>query len=163
MSRDDDAVADDSAAGDAVKVGRRSLGEKTEEPGPPEPEPADEGGGGGGAMIEPVAGAEEGLEVADPVAASSSSAEALPFGGLLNQLPVAVIACRTAWRPLSNTPLAPVAGPPDRPSPSCDSATPLPAASESADEVAEGAGLFFLPISSAGNGTRLPVSPAAPL
>jgi hypothetical protein len=98
----DDAVPDDVAVDDAVKVGRRSPGEKTEGPGAPEPEL-----GGGGAMIEPPGTAGDAcLGAADPVVAASSESEASLFADGLNQLVVAAMACLTAWRPLSSTPLA---------------------------------------------------------
>ena len=95
-----DAVPDDVAVDDAVKVGRRSPGEKTEGPGAPEPEL-----GGGGAMIEPPGTAGAACLGAATVAASSES-EASLFADGLNQLVVAAMACLTAWRPLSSTPLA---------------------------------------------------------
>ncbi len=99
----DGAVLDGAAADDAVKEGRRSAGAKTEGPGPPEPA-LDEGGG---AMIEPPGTAgDECLEVADSAVADSSESEASLFAEGLNQLVVAAMACRTAWRPLSRTPLA---------------------------------------------------------
>jgi hypothetical protein len=98
----DDAVPDDVAVDDAVKVGRRSPGEKTEGPGAPEPELDD-----GGAMIEPPGTAGDAcLGAADPVVAASSESEASLFADGLNQLVVAAMACLTAWRPLSSTPLA---------------------------------------------------------
>jgi hypothetical protein len=97
----DDAVPDDAVPDDAVKVGRRSPGEKTEGPGASEPEL------GGGAMIEAPGTAREAcLGAADPVVAASSESEASPFADGLNQLVVAAMACLTAWRPLSSTPLA---------------------------------------------------------
>jgi hypothetical protein len=111
VSRDDDAVdaavldaavLDDAMLDDAVKEGRRSAGEKTAGPGPPEPELD-----GGGAMIEPPGTAgDERLEVADSAVADSSESEGSLFAEGLNQLVVAATACRTAWRPLSSTPLA---------------------------------------------------------
>jgi hypothetical protein len=91
-------VPDDVAVDVAVKVGRRSPGAKTEGPGAPEPELD-----GGGAMIEPPGTA--GAACFGAVAASSES-EAPLFPEGLNQLVVAAIACLTAWRPLSSTPLA---------------------------------------------------------
>jgi len=98
----DDEVPDDVAVDDAVKVGRRSPGEKTEGPGAPEPEL-----GGGGAMIEPPGTAGDAcLGAAEPVVAASSESEASLFADGLNQLVVAAMACLTAWRPLSSTPLA---------------------------------------------------------
>jgi hypothetical protein len=98
----DDAVPDDVAVDDAVKVGRRSPGEKTEGPGVPEPALD-----GGGAMIEPPGTAGDAcLGAADPVVAASSESEASLFADALNQLVVAAMACLTAWRPLSSTPLA---------------------------------------------------------
>ena len=108
VSRDDDVVGV-AAADVAVKDGRRSLGEVTGEPAEPEPEPEPEpefaGGGGGGAMSEPGVATAGGRE-AGRLAASGSSSESFADG--LNQLLVAAIACLTAWRPLSNTPLGPV-------------------------------------------------------
>jgi hypothetical protein len=98
----DDAAVDDAAVDDAVKVGRRSPGEKTEGPGAPEPEL-----GGGGAMIEPPGTAGDAcLGAADPVVAASPESEASLFADGLNQLVVAAMACLTAWRPLSSTPVA---------------------------------------------------------
>jgi hypothetical protein len=88
-----------AAADDAVKEGRRSAGEKTEGPGLLEPEL-----GGGGAMIEPPGTA--GAACLGPVPDVSSSAEESLLPDALNQLVVAAIADRTAWRPLSSTPLA---------------------------------------------------------
>jgi hypothetical protein len=82
-----------------VKEGRRSPGEKTEGPGALDPEL-----GGGGAMIEPPGTA--GAACLGPLPDTSSSAEASLFPDALNQLVVAAIACLTAWRPLSSTPLA---------------------------------------------------------
>jgi hypothetical protein len=158
-SRDDDelpagAVPTDVAVDVAVKVGRRSPGAKTEGPGVPEPELD-----GGGAMIEPPGTA--GAACLGAVAASSES-EASLFPDGLNQLVVAAIACLTAWRPLSSTPLAVDTRPSERPSLSFGSgADPLLAASDSVTRCAEP---FLLPISSAGKGTRLDDSPAsAPL
>jgi hypothetical protein len=146
----DDAVPDDVAVDDAVKVGRRSLGEKTEGPAAPEPELD-----GGGAMIEPPGTAGD---ACFGVVAASSESEASPFDGL-NQLVVAAIACLTAWRPVSSTPLAVDTRPSEWPSLSFGSAAdPLLAAS---DSVTRCAGPFFLPISSAGNGTDLDDSLAA--
>jgi hypothetical protein len=152
----DDVAVDDAAVDDAVKVGRRSPGEKTEGPGAPEPEL-----GGGGAMIEPPGTAGDAcLGAADPVAAASSESEASLFADGLNQLVVAAMACLTAWRPLSSTPLAVETRPSEWPSLSFGSAAdPSLAAS---DSVTRCAGPFFLPISSAGNGTRLDESSAAP-
>ena len=49
-------------------------------------------------------------------ASSSESSESLFPERVLNKLFVAAIACRTAWRPLSSTLLAPVVAPPDLPS-----------------------------------------------
>jgi hypothetical protein len=158
VSRDDElpagAVLTDVAVDVAVKVGRRSPGAKTEGPGVPEPELD-----GGGAMIEPPGTA--GAACLGAVAASSES-EASLFPDGLNQLVVAAIACLTAWRPLSSTPLAVDTRPSERPSLSFGSAAdPLLAASDSVTRCAEP---FLLPISSAGNGTRLDDSPAsAPL
>jgi hypothetical protein len=98
----DDVVPDDVAVDEAVKVGRRSPGEKTEGPGAPEPEL-----GGGGAMIEPPGTAGDAcLGAADPAVAASPESEASLFADGLNQLVVAAMACLTAWRPLSSTPLA---------------------------------------------------------
>jgi hypothetical protein len=100
VSREDGTVDDD-----AVKEGRRSLGEKPEEPGALDPKLAD----GGGAMMEPGVATVGGTEVARLSAAESApESEASLFADGLNQLVVAAIACRTAWRPLSNTPLAAV-------------------------------------------------------
>ena len=159
VSRDDDAVPAGAVPADvavdvAVKVGRRSPGAKTEGPGAPEPELD-----GGGAMIEPPGTA--GAACLGAVAASSES-EAPLFADGLNQLVVAAIACLTAWRPLSSTPLAVDTRPSERSSLSFGSAAdPLLAASDSVTRCAEP---FLLPISSAGNGTRLDDSPApAPL
>jgi len=161
VSRDDDAAPASAAPADAapadaavdvaVKVGRRSPGAKTEGPGVPEPELD-----GGGAMIEPPGTA--GAACFGAVAASSES-EAPLFPDGLNQLVVAAIACLTAWRPLSSTPLVVDTRPSERPSLSFGSAAdPLPAASDSVTGCAEP---FLPPISSAGNGTRLDESPAA--
>ena len=152
----DDAVPDDVAVDDAVKVGRRSPAEKTEGPGAPEPEL-----GGGGAMIEPPGTAGDAcLGEDDPVVPAWSESEASLFADGLNQLVVAAMACLTAWRPLSSTPLAVETRPSEWPSLSFGSATdPLLPAS---DSVTRCAGPFFLPISSAGNGTRLDESSAAP-
>jgi hypothetical protein len=83
------------AVDDAVKVGRRSPGEKTEGPGVPEPELD-----GGGAMIEPPGTAGD---ACFGVVAASPESEASLFADGLNQLVVAAIACLTAWRPLSRT------------------------------------------------------------
>ena len=67
-----------------MKVGRRSPGEKAEEPAPADPQPA--APGGGGAMIEPPGtGACEGLEDSSP------EAESL-FADVLSQLVVAATA-----------------------------------------------------------------------
>jgi hypothetical protein len=152
----DDAVPDDVAVDDAVKVGRRSPGEKTEGPGAPEPEL-----GGGGAMIEPPGTAGDAcLGADDPVVPAWSESEASLFADGLNQLVVAAMACLTAWRPLSSTPLAVETRPSEWPSLSFGSAAdPLLPVS---DSVTRCAGPFFLPISSAGNGTRLEESSAAP-
>lgn len=79
----------------------------------------------------------------DPVRSADSD---LPARA--NQLFVAAIACRTAWRPLSSTPF-----PDDAESPGCS----LPAAPFSAAAASVLAGLALrpldLPIASAGNGT----------
>ena len=100
-------AADDAAADDAVKVGRRSPGEKTEGPGAPEPALD-----GGGAMIElPGTAGDACLGAAGPVVAPSPESEASLFADGLNQLVVAAMACLTAWRPLSSTPLAVAARP----------------------------------------------------
>jgi hypothetical protein len=167
VSRDDDAVAAgdavpagavpagavpaDVAVDVAVKVGRRSTGAKTEGPGVPEPEPD-----GGGAIIELPGTA--GAACLGVVAASSES-EAPLFPDGLNQLVVAAIACLTAWRPLSSTPLAVDTRPSERPSLSFGSAADLSLAVS--DSVTSCAEPFLLPISSAGKGTRLDDSPAA--
>jgi hypothetical protein len=145
------AVPDDVAVDDAVKVGRRSPGEKTGGPAAPELELD-----GGGAMIEPPCTAGD---ACFGVVAASPESEASLFADGLNQLVVAAIACLTAWRPVSNTPLAVDARPSEWLSPSFGSAAdPLLAAS---DSVTRCAGPFFLPISSAGNGTGLDDSLAA--
>jgi hypothetical protein len=145
------AVPADVAVDVAVKVGRRSPGAKTEGPGVPEPELD-----GGGAMIEPPGTA--GAACLGVVAASSES-EAPLFPDGLNQLVVAAIACLTAWRPLSSTPLAVDTRPSERPSLSFGSAADLSLAVS--DSVTRCAEPFLLPISSAGKGTRLDDSPAA--
>ena len=145
------ALPADAAVDVAVKVGRRSPGAKTEGPGVPEPELD-----GGGAMIEPPGTA--GAACLGVVAASSES-EAPLFPDGLNQLVVAAIACLTAWRPLSSTPLAVDTRPSERPSLSFGSAADLSLAVS--DSVTRCAEPFLLPISSAGKGTRLDDSPAA--
>lgn len=134
-----DDAGEDGGVDDAVKEGRRSPGEKAEVPEVP--------GFAGGAMIEPGAAGGEGLEEAGPgPACALSSAAASLFDGL-NQPLVAAIAFLTAWRPLSSTALGPVAGPVEWPSPLTGSVADGLAAAESWAEP------FFLPMSSAGNGT----------
>jgi hypothetical protein len=82
-----------------------------------------------------------------------------------NQLFVAAIACLTAWRPLSSTPLPDPAPSPRR---SWSAFSPAePAAAEAAPVAARKPALgvfelFGLPISSAGNGTGAGLDPGAP-
>jgi hypothetical protein len=156
---DESGASRDDGDGDGVKEGLRSAGVKTEGADRPAFD------AGGGAIIEPDPVA-EGLGLPGPapgVLDASSSAAWSPFPDWENQLVVAATACRTAWRPLSSTALAAVAAPPaspERPSPSAESAAEpeaeAEADSEADPEPAEPTGEpFGLPISSAGNGTRV--------
>jgi hypothetical protein len=153
----------DDRLDDGVKDGLRPPAK----PGEPD-EPVDEAGSAGatglGAPLEPFAPDEGDRRSPAPGPAAAAApaapspdwleADASVFSERANQLFVAAIACRTAWRPVSSTPLP---DPPVSPRRSSSGFSLTFSAAEpalaAARKPAPGVfGLFGLPIPSAGNG-----------